>query len=412
MASARKQLNSVLPYLRKEYKNTKKLERVFPALKNPQKFIEGDLVIELDSGRKKTFKAFRSQHNNARGPYKGGIRFHPRVSEAEVKALSLWMTIKCAVADIPYGGGKGGVIVDPRKLSESELEKVSRAYSELIANFIGPKVDVPAPDVNTNPQIMAWMLDAYEKKVGIKAPATFTSKPINLGGSLGRTEATGQGGLFVLEAFTKALKIDPKKTTVAVQGFGNVGYWFAVLAKRLGFRIIAISDSSGALLNQKGLDPKTLFNLKEKHGNLKNINSKEHKFVTNEKLLSLDVDVLVPSALEAAINDKNAKNIKAKYILELANGPTTSGAEKYLDKKGVEILPDILANAGGVTVSYFEWLQNLKGERWSKSEVNKKLRTKLNKAFREIHAMKEKHSISYRKAAYLLAVKKVIDATK
>ncbi len=409
LVAAKKQLDAVLPHLLKTEKNKDFFKKGVRSLKTPDNIIEGEIEIVLDNGEKARFKAFRSQHNNARGPYKGGIRFHPQVTKDEVVALSLWMTIKCAVADLPLGGGKGGVVVDPKKLSEKELERLSRAYAEMIADFIGPKKDVPAPDVNTNGQIMVWMLDAYENKLGIKAPATFTGKPVEVGGSLGRTEATGQGGVFVLEAWAKANKIKPSKTTVAVQGFGNVGYWFAELANKVGFKIVAVSDSSGGVFSEKGLSPKKILSLKEKYGSLRvAAKNKGLTFITNKKLLELEVDVLAPSALEGAINEGNAEKVMAKAIIELANGPTTTGAEKKLTAKGVEILPDILANAGGVTVSYFEWFQNLKGEKWSKTEVNNRLKEKITKAFKDVLKTKKSLDVTYRQAAFVEAVRKVL----
>jgi len=385
-------------------------KKTISTLKKPQKIIKGRIKVKMDDGSEKSFFAIRSQHNNARGPFKGGIRFHPKVTEDEIKALSYWMTIKCAVADLPYGGAKGGVRVDPKKLSKQELENLSRAYAEFISDHIGPKIDIPAPDVNTNPQIIAWMLDAYEKKIGKKAPATFTGKPLNKGGSLGRTEATGQGGLFVLEAYLKSKKQKAKGKKIAVQGIGNVGYWFSVLAKKAGFKVTAISDSSATIL-LRGISLEKLVRLKKEHGSLEKSAKKEGlKTLPSNKILELDVDILVPAALEKSINEKNYQKIKTKTILELANGPTTSKAEKALINKGVDIIPDILASSGGVTVSYFEWLQNLKNEKWTKEKVNKSLKTKMVKVFNEVYETKEKHKISFRKAAYILAEKRIIEA--
>lgn len=407
--SAKKQIDKAAPHLEKYY-DKKTLNGAILALKTPQNVVKGSIKVKMDSGKTRTFQAFRSQHNNARGPFKGGIRFHPQVSEDEVKALSVWMSIKTAVADIPLGGAKGGVKVDPKKLAQSELKRLSQSYAEFITPHIGPKKDIPAPDVNTNPQIMTWMLKAYEKKIGKKASATFTGKPVNQGGSLGRTEATGQGGLFVLEAYAKKKKLIPNKTTIAVQGFGNVGYYFSLLAKKRGFNIVAVSDSSGAVYAEKGINPEKLLGLKKKYSNLKEVaKNTDYLYVTNSKLLALPVDVLVPAALENAINEKNASSIKAKVILELANGPTTPQAETILNKKKVDILPDVLANAGGVIVSYFEWLQNLKNEKWSKKKVNIKLKKKLTKAFNDIYKFKEENNLPYRQAAYVLALKKIID---
>ena len=403
--AAKKQIDSVVPFLEKEYKDKKKFKKAIASLKKPQNLIKGKVNVN-----NKSYPAFRSQHNNARGPFKGGIRFHPQVSEKEVKGLSMWMTVKTAVADLPFGGAKGGVRVDPKRLSKDELKGLSQEYARFIADYIGPKVDIPAPDVNTNPQIMAWMLAAYEKKMSKKAPATFTGKPVESGGSLGRTEATGQGGAYILNEYAKVKKLSANKTTVAVQGFGNVGYWFSYLTKKSGFKVAAISDSS-ATIPLQGVSLQKLLRLKKQYGSLKEAaKSQGLKALSPEKILELNVDVLVPAALEAAINENNYKKIKAKTILELANGPTTPTAEKGLLKKGVEIIPDILANSGGVIVSYFEWLQNLKKERWSKEKVNRKLKKKITKAFDEVYKAKKKYKVSYRQAAYILAIKKVVTA--
>jgi glutamate dehydrogenase (NADP+) len=406
---ALKQIDIIGPFLERDFPDRKKVKQAISFLKKPMKLVKGQISIKMDNGKRKSFSAFRCQHNNTLGPYKGGIRFHPRVSEDEVKALSLWMTIKCAAVDLPYGGAKGGVRVDPKKLSEAELERLSRKYARFIAAYVGPERDVPAPDVNTNEQIMAWMLDEYEKKIGKKAPATFTGKPIELGGSYGRTEATGRGGVHILQAYAKEREMEPLNTEVAVQGLGNVGYWFGKLAQDSGFRVVAISDSSGAILDKKGLDIKRIKSLKVKHGSLKEAAKREKlKLITNKELLSLKVDILVPAALENAINQKNVNDVRAETIVELANGPVTPGAEKILAKKKIAVLPDILCNAGGVTVSYFEWLQNIHQERWSESKVNRQLKKVMNKAFRDISRLADKERISFRQAAYLLAVRRIV----
>ncbi len=401
--SAKKQLDQVVLLLEGEYQDREKLHKAIGLLKKPQNFYRKALKIKLDDGKNASFPAFRCQYNNARGPFKGGIRFHPNVSEDEMKALAFWMTVKCAVVGIPYGGSKGGVIVDPSALSSAELKRLANKYAEFITPFVGPWIDVPAPDVNTNGQIMAWMLETYEKKIGTHAPAAFTGKPIALGGSQGREEATGLGGVFVLEEYVKSKKLKVKSLTIAVQGFGNVGYWFAKLAGEAGFRVAAISDSSGGIYDKKGLDIDEIAKIKEKKGSLR-IN------ITNEELLGLDVDVLVPAALENAIQKPNAKNIKAKLVLEMANGPTTPEAEEILFKAGIDVIPDVLANAGGVTVSYFEWVQNLHGYYWTKEEVDKKLKPIMTSAFNDIQQAVEDKKAPYRKAAYFLAVKRIIDA--
>lgn len=409
--NAKKQLDLVVPLLLSEYSDPKKFKKAISILKKPQNLFKKRLTIKLDNGRQKSFWAIRSQHNDARGPFKGGIRFHKNVTEDEVKALSFWMSVKCAVAGIPYGGGKGGIIVDPKKLSQNELQKLSKSYAQFLATHIGPRIDIPAPDVNTNGQIMAWMLEAYEKKMKTQAPGAFTGKPLELGGSLGREEATGQGGLFVLLAYLKATKKKVGGTTVAVQGFGNVGYWFARLATDVGMKVVGVSDSTGGVVNMKGLDIVKINEEKEKFGSLKEVSlMTKAKFISNEDLLKLNVDVLAPSALENAISDQNAKDIQALAILELANGPVTPEADGILESRKIDVIPDVLANAGGVTVSYFEWVQNLQGYYWDKKTVNNKLKPIITDAFNDIDDVVKTKNITYRKAAFFLAIKRIIDA--
>ena len=387
------------------------------------KVIEGELVV----GGKK-YLAFRSQHNNARGPYKGGIRFHPEVSEDEVKALSMWMTWKCAVVNIPYGGGKGGVVVDPKKLSEEELEELSRAYVRLIAEHIGEKKDIPAPDVNTNEQIMAWMLDEYEKQVGYQAPGTFTGKPISLGGSLGRTEATGMGGTYAFLQAVEKLGLTKKETRVAIQGFGNVGYWMAQLLTDMGYKVVAVSDSRGGITtlseaeagvagHGEGLDITAVRQHKQRTGGVQDFPGTRD--ITNEELLGLSVEVLVPAALEGAIHKDNASEVKAKLVIEMANGPVTPEAEAILQNQEIRVIPDVLANAGGVTVSYFEWEQNLQGEHWEKEDVFERLKKIMDEAFisvwkkwQQLGGEDEGAEVTLRLAAYALAVERVVEAMK
>jgi glutamate dehydrogenase len=409
--NAKKQVDSVAKLLEADFEDKKLFQKAVRKLKTPDKFFKKKLVVKMDNGKASTFMAYRSQHNDAKGPYKGGIRYHPNVTQDEVKALSTWMSIKCAVVDIPYGGGKGGITVDPKKLSEKEQERLTRAYAIFLTPHIGPWRDIPAPDVNTDGQIMAWLLDEYEKKTKVHAPATFTGKPIELGGSLGRTEATGLGGFYIMQKYAKAKKLKPEKTKIAVQGFGNVGYWFARLAEKKGYKIVAVSDSTTGVFNSSGLKIENMSELKRKHGSFSKIpNSKMGKFITNEEMLALKVDVLAPAALENAIDKKNVKDIKAKMILELANGPVTPEAEDVLLKKDVDVIPDVLANAGGVTVSYFEWVQNLHGYRWERSQVYQELKKIMHASFDEINATVKEKKVSYRKAAYTLAVKRIIDA--
>jgi len=411
------QLEAVAKLLVEQYSDKKRFMQVIEKLKVPDRVIEGELVVVMDNGQTRKFQAFRSQHNNARGPYKGGIRFHANVSKSEVMALSTWMTWKCAVTGIPYGGSKGGIVVDPRELSQTELERLSRAYAQLLADHIGPWTDIPAPDVNTTGQIMAWMVDEWEKvrrerdgQIHEDPLATFTGKPLGLGGSQGRDEATGLGGAFILEKLTQALGQKPREIKVAVQGFGNVGSWFAIHAHRSGYKIVAISDSKGGIYIESGLDPKEALTVKQNGGKLEDLlKGKAAARLTNEQLLELDVDVLVPSALENVITDQNAGQIKAKAIIEMANGPITPEADLILDKKGILVIPDVLANAGGVTVSYFEWVQNLQGYYWSHEEVLAKLKPLMDAAFDQMWQMKQKTHQSGRVSVYLTAVKRVVD---
>ncbi len=372
-------------------------------IKKIDRFIEINFPVEMDDGGVQVFKGFRSQHSNVRGPYKGGVRFSPHVDAEEVKALSLWMSIKCAVADIPFGGGKGGVIVDTKKISQKEKERISRGYVRSLFFCLGPEKDVPAPDMYTGPQEMDWMLDEFSKIKGEKTPAFVTGKPIESGGAKGRVEATGQGGVFVLEEVSHKLNLTPQKTEVAIQGFGNVGYHFALAAEKLGFKITALSDSKGGIFNPEGIDIKKAKAHKKKTGALRGLPGTSD--LPSGEILKLKTDVLVPAALEEVINIKNAKEIKAPLIIEMANGPTTPEADKILNQKEKIIIPDVLANSGGVTVSYFEWLQNKKGEKWPKEKVLKKLRQKIKKAFQEVWREKEKGDYSLRTAAYILALK-------
>ena len=399
--NAQKQLSQVAQFLDLS-------SDLLEALRLPMRVVEVNFSIKTDQGETRIFKGFRSQHNNALGPFKGGIRFHLGVTEDEVKALSMWMTWKCSVADIPFGGGKGGLVVNPKELSLGELERLSRGYIRAIAPLIGPEVDVPAPDVNTNPQIMAWMRDEYERIVGHEAPAVLTGKPVEKGGSLGRTEATGRGGVFVLDELAKKMGIEAKKLKVAVQGMGNVGYFFAELAYARGYQIVALSDSKGAIYDENGLDPQKVLAHKEKTGSV--IDFPGAKKLTNEELLELPVDILVPAALENVITLTNAARIQVKAIVEMANGPTTPEADEILEKRDILVVPDILANAGGVSVSYFEWEQNMKKEKWLEKEVNQKLEEKMTTAFEAIWKMGEERKVGLRKAAYILAVDKVARA--
>ncbi len=411
LTAALNQIKETSTLLSEDYTDTKRFKKALEKVLEPQKVIKGKISIIGHGGKKKTFQAFRIQHNDARGPFKGGIRFHPNVCLDEVQALATLMSLKCAVAGIPYGGAKGGITVDPSKLTKDEIKSLSVAYARFIAPYIGAWRDVPAPDVNTDGQIMSYMLEEYEKKIGYQAPGTFTGKPIELGGSLGRTEATGQGGVYVLEAYTKLRKMDPKKTTVAVQGFGNVGYYFAKLASELGFKVVAVSDSSSGIYSEKGFDIKTLAKYKDEGGAFKDYPVKGGmKLISNEELLELSVDVLVPAALENAITKDNMEKISAKTVIEMANGPTTTEADHYLYERGIDVIPDILSNSGGVTVSYFEWVQNLNGYYWPSVRVNDELKKLITKAFTDIDKIKKEKRISYRRAANYISLKRIIDA--
>lgn len=419
------QLDTVAHVLKDQYPDAAQFERAIKKLETPDRVLTADLEITMDSGEQKTFKAYRSQHNNARGPYKGGIRFHQDVSEDEVKALSIWMTWKCAVTGIPYGGGKGGIIVNPKELSLAELQRLSRAYARFLGDRVGPWTDIPAPDVNTNGQIMAWMADEWQKlmteKYGLlmnNSLATFTGKPLSLGGSEGRDEATGLGGVYVLEELAKAKGWTRKRDIkIAIQGFGNVGYWFAHHADLLGYRVVAVSDSKGGVFIPTGLNPAQTLKCKKETGDLatcmcttERCDAHQGTCITNEELLELDVDVLVPAALENVITPENAARIKAPVIIEMANGPVAPDGEEILIQKDALVVPDVLANAGGVTTSYFEWVQNLQGYAWTKAEVLAKLQPLMQQSFIDIWQMAEEKKLSLRMATYARAVKRVIDA--
>lgn len=358
------------------------------------------------SANGKKYPGYRVQHNDARGPYKGGIRYHPQVDLNEVKALATWMSMKCAVVDIPYGGGKGGVACDPKKMSDKEKEAVSRGWARALAKHIGPWKDVPAPDVNTDSQTMAWILDEYEKIIGHHEPAVITGKPVELGGSAGRDKATAQGGYFVLRDALKARKMKPG--TVAIQGIGNVGGWLAEILHKEGYKVVAVSDSKGGIHNPKGLDVHHVMGHKRDTGAVQGF--KGAKNITNAELLELPVDVLAPSALENVITKDNAGKIKAKVVLEMANGPTTPEADAVLDKKGIMVIPDILANAGGVTVSYFEWAQNLTGYAWGLDEVDRRLERQMTRAWKAVFETAQQHKTALRTAANVLALGRIAKA--
>jgi len=398
-------------------------------LETPENIFQTEIEFKSDSGQTIKAPAYRVQHNSARGPYKGGIRFHHEADLDEVKSLASLMSLKCAIVNIPLGGGKGGVQINPKNLSGTEKERLSRAYSRALteAGIVGVNYDVPAPDVYTDSQIMAWMLDEHEKIIGYKSPGMITGKPLELGGSLGRNYATAMGGFFILrEYFTKRFPNKKSKDiTIAIQGFGNAGAFFADIAEKHGYKIVAASDSKGAVLSDGGqFDVAKLHEYKKLGGSLRGnfcegdncdvnlMNKEKVKVLSNEELLELDVDVLVLAALDGVVNEGNVANIKAKTILELANGPVTPEADTVLVKKGVDVIPDILANAGGVTVSYFEWVQNRSGDVWEEDYVNEKLEKVMKNAFNDLWKIRDEHDVSLRDAAFILGVERIVVAMK
>ena len=384
---------------------------VYEILKNPMRVLEVSFPVRLDNGTVKTFTGFRSQHNNAVGPFKGGLRFHPNVTRDEVKALSTWMTFKCSVAGIPYGGGKGGMAIDPKDYSKAELERISKGFAKAISPIIGEKVDIPAPDVNTNGQIMSWMVDAYEEIEGKSAKGVFTGKPLEFGGSLARTEATGYGVNLAAKKALEKLNIDVKGATYAVQGFGNVGFYTAYYAHKDGAKIVAFSNVDVAIYNENGIDMEAVIKDFKENGCISE-NKGYGKDITNAELLELEVDVLTPCALENQITSENADRIKAKAVVEGANGPTTPEADEILFKKGILVVPDILANAGGVVVSYFEWVQNLQSYYWSFEEVQQKENALLSGAFEDVWALAAEYKVDLRNAAYMKSIERIAKAMK
>jgi len=380
-------------------------------LREPMRELHVSIPVKMDDGQTKVFKGFRVQHNNARGPCKGGIRFHPEETIDVVKALAAWMTWKCAVADIPLGGGKGGVICNPKEMSTGELERLSRGYIDAIWEFIGPDRDIPAPDVYTNPQIMGWMVDEYSKLKGCYIPGVITGKPLSLGGSQGRGDATARGGVYTIIEAAKHLGIDLSAATVAVQGYGNAGSHAAILMHTVTkSKIIAVSDSKGGIYNEQGLDPSHVLQHKMEAGSVINFPKAEN--ISNRELLELKVDVLCPAGLETVLTGQNAPEIKARIVAELANGPTTPEADEVLFQNNIFVIPDFLCNAGGVTVSYFEWVQSLYRYYWDENEVHQRLGEKMTKAFQAVLAESLKRKIHMRAAAYIVAVARVAEAMK
>jgi glutamate dehydrogenase (NAD(P)+) len=378
-------------------------------LRTPKRIMEVSIPVKMDNGQTKVFTGFRVQHNVSRGPAKGGLRYHPNVTLDEVKALAAWMTWKTATVNLPYGGAKGGIICDPKRMSKGELERMTRRYAAEIQPIIGPEVDIPAPDVYTDAQTMAWIMDTYAMTVGHASPGVVTGKPVSIGGSEGRTDATGRGVLYVVEEACKVKKINLRGATVAIQGFGNVGSAVARLFAEKKAKIVAISDSRGGVHNPRGIDPLRALRYKERSGTVVGMPGASR--ISNDELLALKCDILIPAALENAITLHNADQIKAKIVAEAGNGPTTPHADEILSRKGVFVIPDILANAGGVTVSYFEWAQDLQGFFWQVQEVNSKLEFVMRRAFNDVHETMRKFHVYPRAAAYILAVGRVADAT-
>lgn len=376
----------------------------------PERTLEVSIPVKMDDGTTKVFTGYRSQHSTIMGPAKGGIRYHQSVNMDEVKTLAFWMTCKCAVANLPYGGGKGGIIVDPSKLSQAELERLTRGYIDRIAPIIGEKMDIPAPDMNTNAQIMGWMMDEYSKLKGQYEPGFITGKPICIGGSLGRTAATGRGVMVAAGEAIKAMGIKPEEATCAVQGFGNVGSWTAKLIHDLGVKIVALSDVYGAIMNEDGLDPYEVEKHVQATGSV--VNFPGSKAISNADLLAMEVTVLAPCAMELQITKDNAADVKAKIIVEGANGPTTPEADEILDKKGILVVPDILANGGGVTVSYFEWVQCLYRYFWTEEEVIDKQTQLMIGAFKQVYDIAKKYEVNMRTAAYIVALNRLDEAMK
>lgn len=407
-----KQLREIADFLKIE-------PEILQELEEPHRVIKFQIPVLMDDGKVKIFSGFRSQHNNAFGPYKGGIRFHPKVCEDEIKALSMLMTWKCALVGLPFGGGKGGVIVEPRELSRGELERLSREYVQRIFPWIGPDIDIPAPDINTNPQIMAWMTDEYSKLKGQDSPAAFTGKPPDLLGLEGREEATGYGGVVILEKLRKIFNFEPEYTTLAIHGFGNVGSNFAHFAFKEGYKIIALSEKEGGIYVPEGLNPEQTIRCREEKGKITGCycvgsvcDLRFGEQITNEEFLEMEVDILVPAAVENVITKNNAPKIKAKYIIEMANGPVTSEAQAILEKRKILSAPDILANAGGVIASYFEWLQSKEKKKWEREQTFNELSIFLKEAFDKVYSLSKKEDINLRRAAYLIAIDRVAKAMR
>lgn len=382
---------------------------VYELLKEPLRTITVRIPVRMDDGSIKIFTGYRSQHNDAVGPTKGGVRFHPEVNEAEVKALSIWMTLKCGIANLPYGGGKGGIICDPRNMSFGELERLSRGYVRAISQIVGPTKDIPAPDVYTNSQIMAWMMDEYSRLREFDSPGFITGKPLVLGGSQGRETATARGVTICIEEAVKKKDIELQGARIVIQGFGNAGSFLAKFMHDAGAKVIGISDAHGALYDPEGLDIDYLLDRRDSFGTVTNLFT---DMITNQELLEKECDILVPAAISNQITAQNAGHIKAAIVVEAANGPTTLEATKILDERGILLVPDILASAGGVTVSYFEWVQNNQGYYWSEDEVAEKLRKVMVNSFENIYQTSQEHQVDMRLAAYMVGIRRPAEASR
>lgn len=382
---------------------------MYDLVKEPLRFLEVRIPVRMDDGTVKTFTGYRAQHNDAVGPTKGGVRFHPNVNVDEVKALSMWMTMKCGIVDLPYGGGKGGIICDPREMSIHEVERLSRGYVRAISQIVGPSKDIPAPDVMTNSQIMAWMMDEYSALDKFNSPGFITGKPIVLGGSEGRDRSTALGVVIAIEQAAKIKKLDLNGARIVIQGFGNAGSFLAKLLFDKGAKIVGISDAYGALSDPEGLDIDYLLDRRDSFGTVTNL---FEETISNKELFELDCDILIPAAIENQITKDNAPNIKADILVEAANGPTTLEATRILHERGILLVPDVLASAGGVTVSYFEWVQNNQGYYWTEDEVNEKMRDKLITAFNDIYELAQNRKIDMRLAAYIIGIKRTAEAAR
>ena len=403
-------LNVALSQLKLASKKLQLDSGMYKMLSLPKRTISVSIDIRMDNGAVGVFNGLRVQHWDARGPFKGGIRYSPGITLDEVTALAMLMTWKCAIANIPFGGAKGGVCVDTKKMSKHELERLTRRYISLIVDYLGPHRDIPAPDMYTDAQTMAWIMDTYSQLKGYSIPESVTGKPVEIGGSWGRTEATGRGVIHCIKQATEKTGLKLKNTTIAIQGFGNVGYHAATAAQELGLKIIAVSDSTGGIYNREGLNPQDIYSHKQQTKSVQDY--KDSKNITNEELLELPCDVLVPAALENQITAKNADKIQARMVAEAANGPTTPAADKILYEKEICLIPDILANSGGVTVSYFEWVQNLTREQWPLEMVNQKLEEKMTKAFNDVAAQAEREESDMRTGALMLGVGRVANAIR